>query len=63
MLTFLPLQCERSKRQKLRKVSTGSEQLDGVDLEVKTNDGEDETFEILNEVVERSQALWVSERR
>ena len=33
---------------------------DRLDLEVQANQGEDHTLDILDEIVERSKALWVS---
>lgn len=33
--------------------------LDGLNLEVEADQGDDEAFEILNKVVESAEALWV----
>ena len=34
--------------------------LDGLDLEVKSYQGEDQTLEVLDQVVECPQAFWIS---
>ena len=38
-----------------------SEQLDGLDLEVKSNEREHHALEILNQVIKTSQAIWIPE--
>lgn len=35
--------------------------LDGLDLKVKSNQREDKAFQILDQVVESSQTIWISE--
>lgn len=48
----------KTKQIKERKKNT-MQHLDGLDLEVQTNETEDETLQVLDQVVEDTEALWV----
>lgn len=51
-------------KQKIKQFSAkvkAAEQLDGLDLEVEANETEYKAFQILNQIVEDSEPLWVPE--